>query len=266
MAGSPGGLGPPDPGEADLAAQEPPAPGAAWTRTVTTAGTGTTASLPPPDGAGPDGAGPDGAGPGGAGPDGAGPDGAGPDGAGPDGAGPDGVRAGHAGLVQQVFRYGPGVPVPGHPAQAAPTAAQVWRAGLPGAVRPPRRLRRLAGLALSVALLAASGAVIYLRLQHGPFGVTGVVITGQSKHGCTQDVNGRVSTTGAAGTVSYEWVFTPGLAAPRPLSESVARGQSALYVTAAVAGQGHGSLTQTVTLRVLGPGRGSASAQVALRC
>jgi hypothetical protein len=168
--------------------------------------------------------------------------------------------------AHQVTRYGPGVPAPGHPAQAAPTAEQVWNTGLPSASRRARPLRRLAGTALSVALLAASGAVIYLRVHHGPFGVTGVAITAQVRHGCTEDVTGRVGTTGAAGTVSYQWVFAPGLAAPRPLSESVASGQSAMYATAAVEGQGHGRLAQTVTLQVLGPGRGSASAHVVLSC
>jgi len=158
------------------------------------------------------------------------------------------------------------VPAPWPANQAAPTAEQVWRTALPNEPRRPRRLRRLAGPALSIALLAASGAVIYLRLHHGPFGVTGVAITAQVKHGCTEDVTGRVGTTGAAGTVSYQWVFEPELAAPQPLSQSVATGQSAVYVTAAVEAQGHGSLTQTVTLRVLGPERGSASGHVLLSC
>jgi hypothetical protein len=108
--------------------------------------------------------------------------------------------------------------------------------------------------------------VIYLRLHHGPFGVTGVAITGQVKNGCTEDVTGRVDTTGAAGIVSYQWVFQPQLTAPRPLSQSVAAGQSAVYVTAAVEGQGHGSFAQTVTLQVLGPGHGSASAHVVVSC
>lgn len=165
----------------------------------------------------------------------------------------------------QVIRHGPGVPSvrAGH---AQPTAEQVWRTALPNEPRPPRRLRRLAGPALSVALLAASGAVMYLRLHHGPFGVTGVAITQEVKSGCTEDVTGRVSTTGAAGTVSYQWVFEPQLTAPRPLSESVASGQDALYVTAAVEGQGHGTLRQTVTLQVLGPGQRSVSARVTLSC
>jgi hypothetical protein len=158
------------------------------------------------------------------------------------------------------------VPAPDHANQAVPTAAEVWRTGLPNEPRRPRQLRRLAGLTLSVVLFVASGVVIFLRLHHPPFGVTGVAITTEVKSGCTEDVTGRVSTTGGAGTVSYQWVFTPQLATPRPLSQSVVAGQSAVYVTAAVAGQGHGSLTQTVTLQVLGPEPGSASAHVVLSC
>jgi hypothetical protein len=177
-----------------------------------------------------------------------------------------GGSAGIAGDPQQVIRHGPGVPAPWQASRAAPTAEQVWRTALPNEPRRPRRLRRLAGPALSIALLAASGAVIYLRLHHGPFGVTGVAITAQVRHGCTQDVTGRVDTTGAAGTISYRWVFEPQLTAPPPLSQSVTAGQTALYVTAVVEGQGHGSLTRTVTLQVLGPGHGSASAHVVLSC
>jgi hypothetical protein len=173
---------------------------------------------------------------------------------------------GNAGYPQQVIRYGPGVPAPGQASQAVPTAAEVWRTGLPNEPRRPSQLRRLAGLTLSAILLVASGVVIFLRLHHPAFGVTGVAITAQVKSGCTEDVTGRVSTTGGAGTVSYQWVFTPQFATPRPLSESVAAGQTALYVTAAVAGQGHGSLAQTVTLQVLGPEPGKASAHVTLSC
>jgi hypothetical protein len=175
------------------------------------------------------------------------------------------VSTGAVGDPQQVIRHGPGVPAR-QASPAAPTAEQVWRTALPNGPRRPRRVRRLAGPALSIALLVASGVVIYLRLHHGPFGVTGVAITSQVKHGCTEDVTGRVDTTGAAGTISYQWVFEPQLTAPRPLSQSVTAGQAALYVTAAVEGQGHGSLTQTVTLQVLGPGQGSASAHVVLSC
>lgn len=177
-----------------------------------------------------------------------------------------GGNAGDAGYPRQVIRYGPGVPAPDYVSQAVPTAEEVWRAGLPSEPRRPSQLRRLAGLALSAALLVASGVVIFLRLYHGPFGVTGVAITAEVKHGCTEDVIGRIRTTGAAGTVSYQWVFTPQLAAPQPLRQSVASGQSAVYVTAAVEGQGHGSLAQMVTLQVLGPEAGSASARVVLSC
>ena len=168
---------------------------------------------------------------------------------------------------REIVRHGPGVPatVPGGP--AGPTAEEVWRSGLPGGgPRRKRPLRRRIGPALTVAAFIASVAVIYLRLHHPAFGVTGVAITGQARSGCTVDVTGRIGTTGGAGTVSYEWTFQPQAAAPRPLSQSVAAGQTAVYVTAAVEGQGHGTLTQTATLRTLGHGQASASARVVLSC
>ena len=166
-----------------------------------------------------------------------------------------------------VVRYGPGVPASVPASQAGPEAERVWLTGrLPEPSRRPLRLRRLFGSALTVILLAASGVVLYLRFHHAPFRVTGVEISQQTKNGCVDDVTGRITTNGAAGTVSYQWVFRPGRHAPQPLSQSVVGGQHALYVTAAVEGQGRGSASQTATLQVLGPDRGTASAAVIVRC
>jgi hypothetical protein len=166
-----------------------------------------------------------------------------------------------------VVRYGPGVPVSVPASQAGPEAERVWRTGRPAEPsRRPLRLRRLFGSALTVILLAASGVVLYLRFYHAPFRVTGVEISQQTKNGCVDDVTGRITTNGAAGTVSYQWVFRPGRQAPQPQSQSVVGGQHALYVTAAVEGQGQGSASQTATLQVLGPDRGTASTAVIVRC
>jgi hypothetical protein len=166
-----------------------------------------------------------------------------------------------------VVRYGPGVPASVPAGQAGPEAERVWRTGrLPGPRRRRPRLRRLFGSALTVILLAASGVVLYLRFHHAPFHVTGVVISQQTENRCGVDVTGRITTNGAAGTVSYQWVFQPARQAPQPLSESVAAGQQAVYVTAAVDGQGHGSASQMVILQVLGPDRGTASTAVVVRC
>ena len=197
-----------------------------------------------------------------------------------------GAGAGHAGTAQagtgqpvplawgaggtsgalQVIRHGPGVPAGAAAVQVAPTAEQVWQAGPPAAAPRWRRARLIASSVLSIALLVASGVVIFLRLHHGPFGVTGVAITGQVRNGCTVDVTGRISTTGAAGTVSYQWIFSSQQAAPQPMSQSADAGQTAVYVTAAIQGQGHGSVTQQVTLQVLGPGHGTASVPVTVSC
>jgi hypothetical protein len=166
-----------------------------------------------------------------------------------------------------IVRYGPGVPASVPASQAGPEAERVWRTGrLPKPSRRPLRLRRLFGSALTVILLAASGVVLYLHFHHAPFRVTGVEILKQTKNGCVDDVTGRIATNGAAGTVSYQWVFRPGQQVPEPLSQSVVGGQHALYVTAVIDGQAHGSASQTATLQVLGPSQGTASTAVIVGC
>lgn len=168
-----------------------------------------------------------------------------------------------------VVRYGPGVPASVPASKAGPEAERVWRTGhLPEPSRRPLRLRRLFGSALTVILLAASGVVLYLHFHHAPFRVTGVKILQQTKNKCVDDVTGQITTNGAAGTVSYQWVFRPGQQAPQPLSQSVVGGQHVLYVTTVVEGQGqsHGSASETATLQVLGPGQGTAFTAVIVRC
>jgi hypothetical protein len=172
-----------------------------------------------------------------------------------------------AGAGSDVLRYGPGVPV----SQAGVAAESVWRTGhRPG---PParqvrlRRVRRLLGTALTVILLIAAGVVVWLRFfDHPAFHVTGAHITQEVKTSCGMDVTGRIDTNGSAGTVSYQWVFRPQTQAPQPLSQTVVAGQHAVYVTVAVEGQGHGTVSQAVTLDVLGPDPGTASTTVTISC
>lgn len=169
-------------------------------------------------------------------------------------------------LETNIVRYGPGVPVILPVSQGGRTAEHVWQ-GQPPPGRRPHRLRRLAGLALTVILLAASGVVLYVRfLYHAPFHVTGVVIAQRAPVRCGVRVTGRITTNGAAGTVSYQWLFRPGRQQPVPLSQSVTAGQDAVNVIAAVEGSGHGVARQAVTLQVLGPERKAASANVVVSC
>lgn len=170
-------------------------------------------------------------------------------------AGPDGL-----------LRYGPGVPAT--PAASAPhTAERIWRSGhadQPG--QRPGRWRSRAGAALTTILLAASAVVLFMRFHHAPFHVTEVAISPPTRNGCGVDVTAEVRTNGAAGTVSYQWLFQPDGQAPQPLSKPVAAGQNAVFVTVAVRGSGHGTASRTVTLQVLGPDVRSASIPVKLRC
>jgi hypothetical protein len=166
------------------------------------------------------------------------------------------------------------VPSPAAAAQAALSADQVWQLGQPPSA--PRRRRgwswRLRRTLISAALIIASVVVIWVRLHHPAFGVTGVTISGQTKSGCTADVTAKISTTGGAGTVAYEWLFTQAGSAPQPAAQAVAAGQTAVYLTAAVEGTGHGTLQQQVTLRVLSPAAATtataatAAATVTLSC
>jgi hypothetical protein len=168
-------------------------------------------------------------------------------------------------LVAGIVRYGPGVPVVLPDGQGGRTAEHVWR-GHPAPGRRPRRLRRLAGSALTVILLAAAGIVLYLRFYHAPLHVTGAAIAGRSPTRCGVRVTGRITTNGGAGTVSYEWLFRPGRQQPARLTQSVAAGQHEVTVVAAIEGSGHGSAAQTVTLQILGPGKKTASTDVVVSC
>jgi len=180
------------------------------------------------------------------------------------------VRPDHAvpaGRAPEIVRYGPGVPAVPPADQAELTAERTWRTGrLAGPSRGPARLLRRAGPALTVILLAASGVFLYLRFHHAPFRVTEVVISQQTRAGCGVDVTGRITTNGAAGTVSYQWLFRPDLQPPQPLGQSVISGQHAVYVTAAVQGAGRGSALETVTLQVLDPELATASKAVTVSC
>jgi hypothetical protein len=122
------------------------------------------------------------------------------------------------------------------------------------------------GSALTVILLIAAGVVLYLRFHHAPFQVSSAKIVSETKNGCGVNVTGRIDTNGAAGTVSYQWVFQPQVQAPQPLSQSVVAGQHSVYVTVAVEGQGHGSASQKVTLQVLGPDTASDTESVTVSC
>jgi hypothetical protein len=169
--------------------------------------------------------------------------------------------------VAGIVRYGPGIPAELPVSQGGRTAEHVWSGGPPpGPPRRSARLRRFGGVALTVILLVASGVVLFLRFYHPPFQVTGAAITQHTATGCRVDVTGRIATNGAAGTVSYRWLFKPGGQQATTLRQSLTSGQHAVDVTVAVEGSGHGSASQTAILQVVSPDRRTASARVALSC
>lgn len=180
--------------------------------------------------------------------------------AGPVSGGPPGTPPSH-------FKYGPGVAAAPPAGPTGGTAEQVWRAGRPPEpTRRPLRLRRLAGSALTVALLAASGVVLFMRFHHAPFQVTGVAISAVKPVRCGVDVTGQITTNGAAGTVNFRWLFQPGPQPPQPGRQSLVAGQGAVYVIEPIEASGPGQKLEKVTLQVTGPGTRSVSTTVRLSC
>lgn len=162
-----------------------------------------------------------------------------------------------------VVRYGPGVPAAPAADRVELTAERAWRDSA-----PPRRrwLRLLLGWPLTAILLAACGVVLYLRFHHASFHVTGVTVSQGTQAGCGADVTGRITTNGAAGVVTYQWLVAPETQPPRPLEQSVASGQDDVAVTLDIEGAGKGSTSQPVTLQVLNPDPATASTTVIISC
>lgn len=179
-----------------------------------------------------------------------------------------GMPVTHAvGPAPKIVRYGPGVPAGPRDGTAELTAEHIWHPDRGS--RPPKRpagLVRLAGSLLTVAVLAVAGVLLFERLHHGPFHVTGVTISQQAQAGCGVTVTGRIATNGGAGTVSYQWLFEPGQQSPQRLSQSVASGQHAVDVGIAIDGTGSGSASEKVTLQVLTPDVVTDSAPVVVSC
>ena len=157
-------------------------------------------------------------------------------------------------------------------------AGQAKTAGLPGrrATQPQAlrqessgqtpyhdHLRRLGWVWAAGGLIAFSLAVVVFAT---PLHVTGVEISQHTQGPCGVDVTGRISTNGAPGTVSYQWVFQPQTQAPQPLSQSVIGRALNVSLPLSVQAQGHGSASQTVTLQVLNPDPRTATTTVVISC
>lgn len=165
---------------------------------------------------------------------------------------------------EDLVRYGPGVPAAPPAARAEPTAARAWHGEPPAPARRHARVRQVLGAALAVILLAASGVLFYLRFHHSPFQVTRVAIVAAGRAGCAVAVAGQISTNGASGTATYQWLFPIG--PPVTLHQPVSAGQRAVNVKVTVEGSGNGVALQTVRLQVLHPGRRAVSKNVLVRC
>ncbi len=161
-----------------------------------------------------------------------------------------------------IVRHGPGVPAILSGGRRGRTAEHIWGGGTP----PAHSVRRLGGWAITSILIVASGIVLFLRFHHVPLHVTGAAITVQKAAGCRADVAGRVTTNGAAGTITYRWQFKPGGQQATTLHQTIAHGQHAADLVITLEVSGHGSSAQTAVLEVLSPDPRTASIPVVLTC
>ena len=106
--------------------------------------------------------------------------------------------------------------------------------------------------------------MFYLRFHHPPLQVTRVAIVRSGHAGCAVAVVGQISTNGAAGMITYQWLFPAGT--PLTRQQSVSAGQHSVNVQVTVEGNGHGVASQRVLLQVLHPGRQTASQDILVSC
>jgi len=165
---------------------------------------------------------------------------------------------------EDLVRYGPGVPAAPPGARVEPTAARASRGAPPAPAHRRTRVRQVLGAALAVILLALSGVLFYQRFHHVPLQVTHVAIVGSGGAGCTVAVAGQISTNGASGMITYQWLFPVG--PPVTRQQSVSANQHLVNVQVTVEGSGNGLALQRVWLQVLNPGRLTAWKDIVVRC
>ncbi|MEU8269843.1 hypothetical protein AB0B89_22125, partial [Sphaerisporangium sp. NPDC049002] len=173
--------------------------------------------------------------------------------------GPEAAASGPTGPTEAArsgeMRFGPGVPT-------GTTAAQIWRSGreqvtVPANERPrraPARRRRGGALWSGAVFALVIAAALFLWFQRGePLSVTAVEVKTPKAKGCDIMVNviGVITTNGAAGQVSYEWL--PSGEQPVKHTDSVPSGQSAHQVSLKWDVGGRGTKKLTARLRVLSP-------------
>lgn len=165
---------------------------------------------------------------------------------------------------EDLVRYGPGVPAAPPGARAEPVAARAWQSGPTAPAHRRARVRQILGAALAVILLAACGIVFYLRFHHPALQVTRAAIVRSGHAGCAVAVAGRISTNGASGMITYQWLFPAGTSLTR--RQLVSAGQRSVNVQVTVEGNGHGLASQRVLLQVLYPGWRTASRRILVSC
>jgi eukaryotic-like serine/threonine-protein kinase len=162
-----------------------------------------------------------------------------------------------------LVRFGPGLP-----ASAAPHVPE-WTK--PAAARPRRRRRlwsRVLSTALTLAIIAAVGVVLWIR-AHETLKVSAVAVAPAALPGnscnVTVDVVGTVFTNTHGGQIQYQWVRNGTLTSPVQTA-IIASGQTRTQLHLSWSFHGTGTYHATAELRMLSPEVTSATTAFTYAC
>jgi eukaryotic-like serine/threonine-protein kinase len=165
--------------------------------------------------------------------------------------------------VTAAVRFGPGLP-----GGAVPPLVPDWTRPAPPPKRRSRRWVSVLSTFLTLAIIAAVGVILWLRM-HEVFKVTSVAVAPAAAPGnkcnVTVDVVGTIVTNGHGGQVTYQWIRNGNLTSPVSTAV-VASGQTTAPLHLSWSFKGKGTYQATAQLRVLSPEVASATTTFTYSC
>jgi hypothetical protein len=176
----------------------------------------------------------------------------------------------------ELFRFGPGIPVPAPPRDLSQATA-IWRgeaqpnetpADSTSIARTRDRRRRLLTWLLPLLVLIAVIAILLWQHSGSPLAITNATVNVASPTlACdgTATITAEMRTNGDPGTITYRWRRSDGTVSDT-LHQQVAKGSTTANVVLLWSFHGQGTMKATASLEVLSPTPTSASTTFTYTC